>query len=82
MKGNFKIEAKVVQLLCAIVLVVVGVALLFIGIFTPPAGQIHESLLVAFGEILTFAGSIFGIDYTYRYKMTKLNFDRDKDNQN
>ena len=25
-------------------------------------------LLIAFGEILTFVGSLFGIDYHYKYK--------------
>jgi hypothetical protein len=29
-------------------------------------GQIHESLLVCFGEVATFAGALFGIDYVYK----------------
>ena len=69
------IKAKNVQLVSAIVLLIVGVVLLFIGEFAPPVGVIDNSNLVAFGEILTFAGSVFGIDYNYRFKMTKLNFD-------
>ena len=70
-----RIKAKTIQLVVACLLVLVGVVLLFIGIFCPPIGVIDSSVLVAFGEALTFAGSIFGIDYSYRYKMTKLNFD-------
>ena len=27
--------------------------------------------LIAYGEVSTFAGSLFGIDYTYRYKLKK-----------
>lgn len=55
------------QLLCAVVLVVVGCALVILGFFVPPTGEIHPSVLVAFGEILTFVGALFGIDYHYRF---------------
>ena len=48
-----------------------GCALLTAGIAIPPAGVIDSSVLVAFGEILTFAGSLIGIDYHYRYKAPK-----------
>jgi len=42
--------------------------IIFLCIYIDPQGEIHYSILVAFGEILTFAGSLFGIDYHYRYK--------------
>ena len=45
-----------------------GVILLLAGFLCPPLGEIHHSVLIAFGEILTFAGSLVGIDYKYRYK--------------
>ena len=45
-----------------------GLAMLFCGIYISPLGQIHESLLVAFGEVITFAGALFGIDYTYKIR--------------
>ena len=35
---------------------------------TPLVGTIDGSLLVAYGETLTFAGSVVGIDYRYRCK--------------
>ena len=57
-----------IQLLAAFVLSIGGLILLFCGVFIDPQGQIHESLLVAFGEIATFAGSIIGIDYKYKTK--------------
>ena len=38
------------------------------GLITPPVGEIHHSVLIALGEILTFSGSLIGIDYHYRYK--------------
>ena len=56
------------QLITAAVLSIGGLILLFCGIFIDPQGQIHETLLVAFGETATFAGARFGIDYVYRRK--------------
>lgn len=56
------------QLIAAFVLSVGGMVLLFCGIYIDPAGQIHETVLVAFGETATFAGALFGIDYVYKKK--------------
>ena len=42
--------------------------MLIAGFVIPPVGEIHHSVLIAFGEILTFSGSLVGIDYKYRYK--------------
>ena len=55
-----------IQLLTAAVLSLGGLVLLFCGVYIEPLGQIHESLLVAFGETATFAGALFGIDYVYK----------------
>ena len=57
-----------IQLITAAVLSIGGLVLLFCGIFIEPQGQIHESLLIGFGEVATFAGALFGIDYTYKYR--------------
>ena len=54
------------QLITATVLSIGGLILLFCGVFIDPQGQIHETLLVAFGETATFAGALFGIDYVYK----------------
>ena len=56
------------QLILSIVLCSFGCALLAAGFVAPPLGEIHHSILIAFGEILTFSGSLIGIDYKYRYK--------------
>ena len=56
------------QLITAALLSVGGLVLLFIGTFIAPQGEIHESLLVGFGEVATFSGSLFGIDYYYKQK--------------
>ena len=65
---NFKNHKSAIQLCSAIFLITVGCGLLIAGFMLPPSGEIHNSVLVAFGEILTFAGALFGIDYHYKYK--------------
>ncbi len=55
-----------VQLCTAVFMTVVGAGLLIAGFCVHPPGEIHSSVLVAFGEVMTFAGSLMGIDYRYR----------------
>ena len=55
-----RIDSKL-QLISAVVLIALGAGLLIAGFIVPP-------VLIAFGEILTFVGSLFGIDYHYKYK--------------
>ena len=57
-----------VQLYLATAMCIFGCGLLVAGLALPPAGIIDSSLLVAYGETLTFAGSLIGIDYHYRYR--------------
>ena len=57
-----------IQLLTAAVLSFGGLILLFCGIFIAPQGEIHESILVGFGEVATFSGALMGVDYVYRIK--------------
>nr|DAK33483.1 MAG TPA: hypothetical protein [Caudoviricetes sp.] len=54
---------KNVQLWVAVFLCFCGMVLLFCGFWVAPIGEIHNSVLVAYGEISAFAGSVFGIDY-------------------
>ena len=57
-----------ILLITAAILAIGGLVLLFCGVYITPQGEIHESLLVGFGEVATFAGALFGIDYTYKWK--------------
>lgn len=57
-----------IQLITAAVMSFGGLVLLFCGVFIAPQGEVHESILVGFGEVATFAGALFGIDYTYKFK--------------
>ena len=66
-----------VQLWIAVALTMAGVALLFMGFWVNPTGIIDSSVLVAFGEVSTFAGALFGVDYKYALKAKKA-LDNDK----
>ena len=57
------------QILLATLFVMFGVILITLGFFAPPVGIIDASVLTAFGEILTFAGALFGIDAKYKSKI-------------
>lgn len=54
------------QLWAAVAVTFVGCGLLIAGFIVSPTGEIHQSVLIGFGECLTFAGSLLGIDYRYR----------------
>ena len=56
-------KQSLLQLILATAMCIFGCALLVAGLARPPAGVIDSSLLVDFGETLTFAVSLLGIDY-------------------
>ncbi|MBD5279088.1 MAG: hypothetical protein HDS35_00890 [Bacteroides sp.] len=51
---------------------IVGFVLLFIGMFTDPKGQIHESVLTAFGIILVFVGAILQISLYWANQLSQM----------
>ena len=61
---------KHAQLVLAVSMASFGAVLILTAFFVPPLGVIDPTVLTAFGEILTFSGSLIGIDYKYRYKGT------------
>lgn len=65
MKGLDKLS---LQLVIAVVLIIFGIALLTASFIVPPLGIIDSSILVAYGETLTFVGALVGVDYSYKYK--------------
>lgn len=70
-----------VQVIIASILVIAGLTLLFMGFYAPPTGEIHNSVLIAYGEASTFAGSLLGIDYHYKYKNHIVDEQRNFDNK-
>lgn len=47
----------------AVGMISAGLALLFMGFWVVPVGEVDHTILIAFGEILTFVGALFGIEY-------------------
>lgn len=56
------------QLTVSTLLVLFGVILISVSFLVPPMGVIDPTVLTAFGEILTFAGALIGIDAKYKSK--------------
>lgn len=61
-----------IQLFMAVILVIVGVTLFFMGFYAIPVGEISASVLTAAGEIFAFSGSLMGLDYNFKFKTEKL----------
>lgn len=55
-------------MIIAVILVCFGVILIIVAFIVPPAGVIDPTVLTAYGETLTFSGSLIGLDYHYRCK--------------
>lgn len=56
------------QMWLGVVIAIAGVTLLFWGLLMPPGGKIDSSVLIGFGEVATFSGSLIGVDYHYRFR--------------
>lgn len=63
------------QIISAVVMIAVGAGLLIAGFIVKPTGEIHPSVLTGLGEILTFAGALFGINANYHIKMSQHQID-------
>lgn len=72
-------EKMTIQLWLGVLLAIMGCVLLWVGLFLPPVGIIHASVLTALGEVFTFSGALIGIDYTYKYKTIRYIADMDKE---
>lgn len=66
---KFGNKVEMIKIWLAVGMVVFGCGLIIAGFAVAPLGIIHNSVLVAFGEALTFAGTILGINYVYSTKM-------------
>ena len=75
-----KIDALTIQLWLGIILALVGIALIWTGVFIAPVGEIHPTVLTAIGESFTFSGALIGVDYSYKYKRYKIDRGDNEDN--
>ena len=63
---------EVIIYILAIVVMITGLSLLFIGLFIPPEGEIHSSVLTAFGTVCIFVASLLGISIHYANELDKF----------
>lgn len=56
----------------AVVTMLAGLVLLFFGLFIPPEGEIHGSVLTAFGSVCVFVASLLGISLHYANELDKF----------
>lgn len=64
------------QIALAIGLCIAGMVLLFCSFWVPPRGEIHSSVLTAYGEVMTFVGALVGMDYNYRKHRSRSKEDK------
>lgn len=68
-----KLSFKEVVVFClAIFTMIGGMVLLFAGLFIQPEGEIHGSVLTAFGSICIFVASLLGISIHYANELDKF----------
>lgn len=75
----YRNKTELIKLWLAVGLCVFGCCLLTAGFIVNPMGIIHQSVLIGFGEIITFAGAILGINYAYQSKVKYLEMKLDKE---
>ena len=68
-----KIETLKIKM--SVLLMVFACIMVVASFFAPPLGIIDNSVLIIFGEISAFAGSVFGISMVYSTKHKQLEVD-------
>lgn len=56
----------------ALAAMIAGIVLLYLGMYIPPEGQIHSSVLSAFGMMCVFSASLLGISIHYANELSKF----------
>nr|DAN16468.1 MAG TPA: Neurensin [Caudoviricetes sp.]DAS64139.1 MAG TPA: Neurensin [Caudoviricetes sp.]DAX54336.1 MAG TPA: Neurensin [Caudoviricetes sp.] len=78
LNADGKTDSKDLQIWSALLLMVGGVVLLFLGFFSTPKGEIHGSVITTAAELFTFSGVLLGIDYHYSHLLHKTIADMQK----
>lgn len=66
------------MIICAVILVILGVTMIMMGMLLPPIGEIHPSVLTALGEAFTFSASLWGLNTHYRIKTAEMDINLEK----
>ena len=67
-----KITKDRVQFDASLLVLLSGIALVFVALFLEPVGIIHYSVLSAFGMLLTFVGAVWNLDIKYTFKTEEM----------
>lgn len=65
------------QTVSAFMMLLAGIALTFCSFFTPPRGELTESVVAFMGEALIYAASVFGLTAYVDAKLKKLRNEKD-----
>ncbi len=65
-------KAEKIKLYLCVVLCGFAALMLTAAFIVPPTGVIDQSVLIALAEILAFAASLAGINYSYSTKLREL----------
>ena len=65
-------KAEKIKLYLCVALCIFATIMLTGAFFAPPTGIIDQSVLIALAEILAFAASLAGINYSYSTKIREL----------
>lgn len=71
---NLTVKEVIIYIL-AVITMLSGITLLFIGLFIPPEGEIHGSVLTAFGSVCIFVASLLGISLHYENQLDSFKSD-------
>lgn len=71
-----KEKKEIVMIAAAVGVLLVGCVMLCVSLIMPPPGEIDHSVLVAFGEMLTFTGTMFGV--SLGRNLNKKNYEEDR----
>lgn len=63
-------------------MIAVGTALIFMGFWTNPIGEISGSVLGGTGEFLTLGGALVGADAYVEYRIKKMIHRNNEENDN
>ena len=67
-----KVTKDRIQFDASLLVLLSGIALVFVALFLEPVGIIHYSVLSAFGMLLTFVGAVWNLDIKYTFKTEEM----------
>ena len=74
-RKDVNVAREWVKLFLGIVLALFGMGIIAYSLAVPPVGAIHATVVTTFGTILTWVGTMFGIDSNAKIKMHEQDID-------